>query len=93
MLREVQLKPAFADEYPALTPGRWYTAGAITGLVKGWRILHEGPDVQFTQRILHQAHFEFRGGTPRRAGWVGMRTRRQDRRVFAGSAGESGWVV
>ncbi len=66
MLREVRLDPAFEHEYPTLIPGRWYTAAAVAGLVKGWRIVHEGEQVQFTTRILQPEHFEFRGGQPRR---------------------------
>lgn len=79
MLREVQLRPAAAVLYPALDPGRWYTAAAIAGLVKGSRIVHDGPETLFTSRILDSTHFEFRGGTPRRGRWSGMRTRRLDR--------------
>jgi hypothetical protein len=83
MLREVRLKPAFASLYPSITPGRWYTAAAIAGLVKGSRIVTEGPSTRFTDRVLHPAHFEFRGGTPRRGSWAGMRTRRIDRHALA----------
>lgn len=42
MLREVQLDPAFARLYPALSPGRWYTAAAAVGLLRGVRILRDG---------------------------------------------------
>jgi hypothetical protein len=79
MFRQVQLKPAFAEDYPALAPGRWYTAAAVAGLVKGTRIVREGCQARFTDRILQPTHFEFRGGSPRRDSWVGMRTRRLDR--------------
>ena len=79
MLREVQLKPAFADTYPALAPGRWYTAAAVAGLIKGERIVREGGKTRFTDRILKASHFEFRGGGPRRGSWVGLRTRYLDR--------------
>lgn len=79
MRREVQLKPAFAELYPSLSAGRWYTAAAIAGLVKGFRIVHEGAEVRLTDRVLNAAHFEFRGGCPRWGSWAGMRTRRLDR--------------
>ncbi len=79
MRREVRLKPAFADLYPSLTAGRWYTAAAIAGLVKGSRIVHEGTDVRLTDRVLTAMHFEFRGGGARWGSWAGMRTRRLDR--------------
>jgi hypothetical protein len=88
MLREVQLKPAFAEDYPTLVPGRWYTAAAVAGLVKGTRILREGCTTHFADRILQPAHFEFRGGTPRRGSWSGLRTRRLDRHpAMSASAG------
>jgi len=80
MLREVRLNPAFAAEYPAIVPGRWYTAAAIAGMVKGTRIVREGSEAQFLERILPPGHFEFRGGDPRHGGWLGMRSRRLDRR-------------
>lgn len=83
MLREVRLKPAAAVLYHDLTPGQWYTAGAIAGLVKGARIVHDGPGALFTTRILDPAHFEFRAGSPRRGRWSGMHTRRLDRHPVA----------
>jgi hypothetical protein len=89
MLREVQLKPAFSEDYPALTPGRWYTAAAVAGLVKGTRIVREGRGAQFPDRILQPTHFEFRGGGPRRGSWVGLHTRRLDRRAALGGEGGS----
>lgn len=61
MSREVQLNPAYANDYPKLAPGRWYTAAAIAGMVKAMRILKEGPQVRFTDRVLPSNHFEFRG--------------------------------
>jgi hypothetical protein len=79
MRREVQLKPEFAHYYPALQPGRWYTAAAITGLVKGNRLVTEGLDLEFAGRILQEDHFEFRGGSARYGNWMGLRTRWQDR--------------
>ncbi len=84
MVREVRLKQAFADAYPALVPGRWYTAAAVAGLVKGTRIVREGRDVEFTTRILPAVSFAFRGGLPRHGSWMGMRTRRLDRHAPRG---------
>jgi hypothetical protein len=79
MLREAQVNSAFADLYPSLDPGSWYTAAAIAGYVKGTRIIREGPDVRFPDRILPGNHFRFRGGTPRRGFSLGLRSRRIDR--------------
>jgi hypothetical protein len=85
MLREVQVRPEHADAYPSLTPGRWYTAAAIAGLVKGTRIIKEGREVTFTGRVLQSEHFEFRGGCVRRGCWAGMHTRRIDRHPPGGT--------
>jgi hypothetical protein len=79
MLREAQVNSAFAHLYPSLDPGRWYTAAAIAGYVKGTRIIQEGPDARFPDRILPGNHFRFRGGTPRGGGSLGLRSRRIDR--------------
>ncbi len=93
MYREVLLKPEFAGQYPTLSPGRWYTAAAVAGLVKGTRILAEGVDVQFAERILDPAHFEFRGGDPRHGNWLGLRTRHLDRHpVHAGERAQD-WLT
>jgi hypothetical protein len=89
MLRQVQLKPAWAEDYPALALGRWYTAAAVAGLVKGTRIVREGRDAQFTDRILQPTHFEFRGGSPRRGNWVGLRTRHLDRHAALSRSAEA----
>jgi hypothetical protein len=87
MRREVLLKPAFAAHYPTLEPGRWYTAAAVAGLVKGTRIVREGHDVEFPDRILLPDHFEFRGGGPRKGSWLGLRTRRLDRHAVLTGVG------
>ncbi|MEO8634039.1 MAG: hypothetical protein ABI587_02070 [Gemmatimonadales bacterium] len=79
MFREVQVNPAFAADYPTLAPGCWYTAAAVAGFVKGTRLIREGGQAQFGARILPVDHFTFRGGSPRRGGWIGLRTRRLDR--------------
>ncbi|MBK6423582.1 MAG: hypothetical protein IPI38_07525 [Gemmatimonadetes bacterium] len=86
MLREAQLKPAYATAYPMVTPGRWYTAAALAGQLTAARIVHDGAAVRFTERVLHPAHFEFRGSGPRTGSWVGLRTRREDRHVQRGPA-------
>ena len=86
MLREVQLLPEFADEYPELTPGRWYTAAAVAGHVKAVRLVDEGADVRLPERLLDPARFHFRGGSPRHGIWVGTRTRRVDRLAMRGTA-------
>ncbi len=75
MRREVQLKPDFADCYPALMPGRWYAASAVAGMLHSMPRLAANANV----RLLDPAHFLFRGGSTRSGAWAGLRTRRQDR--------------
>jgi hypothetical protein len=79
MSREVQLNPAFADYYPKLAPGRWYTAAAVAGMVKATRIVEEGPGVQFTDRVLPSTHFHFRGDGLRWGDSSKVRSRHIDR--------------
>jgi hypothetical protein len=59
--REARLRPEHARCYPGIAPGVWESAavladrvmagGLLRGVAPGWR-----------SRILHDAHFEFRGG-------------------------------
>ncbi|MEZ4412017.1 MAG: hypothetical protein R2910_03415 [Gemmatimonadales bacterium] len=79
MLREVRLRQEYADEFPDVVPGRWYTAAMLAGLVKGHRLVEEGLDIELPDRLLDPERFEFRGGGPRHGGWLGTRTRRVDR--------------
>jgi len=87
MRREVLLRPEFTHLYPALEAGKWYTAAAVAGLVKGSRLVMEGLDLEFTERILNEEHFLFRGGSPRHGIWVGLRTRWMDRHAASTSTG------
>ena len=96
MLREARMKPEQAEYYPNLIPGHWYTAAALAGLLKGSRIIIEGPGARITDRILQADHFEFRGGSARRGCWAGMRTRRLDRHTEAclsGSRAAHRWLT
>jgi len=80
MVRQVRLKPAYADRYLSLDPGVWYTAAAVAGFVKGTTIVREGPRVEIRDRVLPPQHFEFRGGADHRGSWGDMLTRRADRK-------------
>jgi hypothetical protein len=84
MVRQVQLKAAYADRYLSLDPGVWYTAAAIAGFVKGTTIVREGPQVEIRDRVLPPQHFEFRGGSDHRGSWGDRRTRRTDRKFPPG---------
>ncbi len=79
MFREARLKTERAERYPFLRPGRWYTAAAAAGLVKACGPVQVEVERHARVRVLHPEDFEFRGGTPR-VGWVGLGTRRIDRR-------------
>lgn len=86
MRREAQLKPEFADQYPSLEPGRWYTAAAIAGLVRGMLIVYGGAEAEAAERTLDEGHFAFRGGEPRHGSWLGLRTRYLDRHATAAAS-------
>ncbi|MEP6573355.1 MAG: hypothetical protein ABJD11_11695 [Gemmatimonadota bacterium] len=83
-LRETSLRRQFADLYPSLRPGVWYTAAAAAGHVVANRILHDGPKTELRERELDPEHFRFRGSNPRRGSWVGLHTRRLDRHAGSG---------
>lgn len=80
MLRQVRVKAAYADRYPLLDPGVWYTAAAAAGFVKGTTIVREGAQIEIRDRVLPPEHFEFRGGVDHRGSWGGMHTRLIDRK-------------
>jgi hypothetical protein len=80
MVRQVRVKPAYADRYLSLVPEVWYTAAAVAGFVKGTTIVREGPRVEIRDRLLPPQHFEFRGGPDHRGSWGYMHTRRADRK-------------
>lgn len=61
--REARLKTAFADLYPGLRPGVWYSAAWLSA-----RQLARTPcDGEATSiaDVLSEEHFEFRGGRAR----------------------------
>jgi hypothetical protein len=49
-----------------LEPGAWGPAAQIAEKVAATRLLQLSDTYVFHDRILTDAHFEFRGGTPRR---------------------------
>jgi hypothetical protein len=62
-MREARLRPEFAHLYPGLTPGRWEPASRIAEAVLANVLLHEMGEAPLPDRLLDEAHFEFRGGT------------------------------
>jgi hypothetical protein len=61
-MREARLRPEFARLYPGLTPGRWEPASRIAEAVLANVLLHQMGEAPLPDRLLDEAHFEFRGG-------------------------------
>jgi hypothetical protein len=66
MLREARLLPEYAHLYPMLVPDAWESAAETAAKVAAWRLLQLADAYVLHDRVLADAHFEFRGGTPRR---------------------------
>jgi hypothetical protein len=66
MLREARLRPEYAHLYPMLEPNAWTPAADVALKVAAVRILQLADTYVLHDRVLPDAHFEFRGGTPRR---------------------------
>lgn len=61
-VREARLRPEFADRYPGVEPGTWFTAATLAEHLLA-RMLREGKaDLARIPRLLDPEHFEFRGG-------------------------------
>ena len=65
MVREARLRPEFAHLYPMLKAGDWAPAAQVAERVAATRLLQLSETYVFHDRVLTDAHFEFRGGTPR----------------------------
>ena len=65
MVREARLRPEYAHLYPMLEPGAWASAALTAERVAASRLLQLVDAYVFHDRVLTDAHFEFRGGTPR----------------------------
>jgi hypothetical protein len=66
MRREARLRPEYAHLYPMLKPGEWDSAAATAEKVAATRLLQLEDAYVLHDRVLADAHFEFRGGTSRR---------------------------
>ena len=60
-IREARLRPEFAEHYPGLEAGIWYTAATLAEHLLGRFIRGDAADRPQAQRILGDRHFEFRG--------------------------------
>jgi hypothetical protein len=62
--REARLRAQFADLYPGIEPGAWYSAAWLSARQLA-RNQCDGVASSIAQ-VLDERHFEFRGGRPRR---------------------------
>jgi hypothetical protein len=76
-VREARLRPEWAHLYPGLASEVWMVAAQLVPLVLRHR-LQDQATWEFTQRILVDEHFEFRGGHDRDESWSGLLTRVED---------------
>jgi hypothetical protein len=66
MRREARLRPEYAHLYPMLEPDKWELATSIAEKVAATRLLQLAEVFVLHDRVLADAHFEFRGGSVRR---------------------------
>lgn len=65
MRREARLRPEYAHLYPMLEPDKWESAALTAELVATTRLQQLEDTYVFHDRVLTDAHFEFRGGSAR----------------------------
>jgi hypothetical protein len=65
MRREARLRPEYAHLYPMLEPGTWESAAVTAEKVAAARLLQLADSYVMHERVLTDAHFEFRGGSRR----------------------------
>ncbi len=77
-LREARLRPEFAQQYPGIEPGVWFTAATLADHMIA-RLLREGnAQLALVPRLLNPDHFEFRGGEGPVGGKESLGRRQQD---------------
>lgn len=74
-MREARLRREYAALYPNLSPGEWLPAADVGAKMLLWQ-LRTGRPPRLGERLLSNAHFEFRGGEER--GLTPLRTRTSD---------------
>jgi hypothetical protein len=74
MRREARLRPEYAQLYPMLEPGKWESASVMAEKVAAIRLLQLADTYVLHDRVLADAHFEFRGGSARRDGSASSRS-------------------
>lgn len=65
MRREARLRPECAHLYPMVKPGVWDAAAVMAEKVAAARLLQLEDAYVLHDRVLADAHFEFRGGSAR----------------------------
>jgi hypothetical protein len=76
-LREVRLKPEFAEIYQDMPVGQWLPAARWAQLIVARAQQARARQVQ--QRTFDPGHFEFRGGEPPRGSGARLHTRAGER--------------
>lgn len=77
-VREARLRAEFADLYPGIEPGVWFTAATLADHLTA-RLIREGKaNMALVPRTLDPAHFEFRGGEGPVGGKASLGRRPQD---------------
>jgi hypothetical protein len=77
-VREARLRPQFAELYPGVEPGVWFTAATLAEHMVS-RLLREGKaNMALIPRVLDPDHFEFRGGEGPVGGTGSLGRRAQD---------------
>jgi hypothetical protein len=67
MRREARLRPEYAHLYPMLDVDVWEPAAVVAEKVAASRLIQLEDTFVMHERVLTDAHFEFRGGSARRA--------------------------
>ncbi|MBA3659288.1 MAG: hypothetical protein H0W67_06795 [Gemmatimonadales bacterium] len=75
-IREARLRLEFAKLYPGLQADLWQPASQIGRQLLLYHLVT--PTQPLGERVMDEAHFEFRGGGRREPATVGARTRAND---------------
>jgi hypothetical protein len=76
-IRRARLRLEFADVYPGIAPNVWLSARAVAGTVGRANRRNQRSEGN-GERVLSNAHFEFRGGRRRRQDEPAQRSRAID---------------